>query len=108
MPRDINDQPGDLPGEGGEKVPPVVAELLKVAKVWDWWLDDAGDVHARMQWHHAWPLVREAESAGEMWAIRVKASALESGCVEMEAFITFDAWKVWIHADGGGVVEFSR
>ena len=30
MPRDINDQPGPLPGEGEEKVPPVVAELGKV------------------------------------------------------------------------------
>ena len=28
MPRDINDQPGDLPGEGGEKVPRAVRYLL--------------------------------------------------------------------------------
>lgn len=108
MPRDINDQPGDLPGEGETEVPPVVVELGKVAKVRDWWLDEAGEVHARMQWRKAWPLVTEAESEGEMWAICVMASAVEDGCVAMEALVTFEAWKVWIHADGGGVVEFSR
>lgn len=71
MPRDINDQPGDVPGEGGEKVPRAVRYLLDGypghVRVWH---DD--DPPAVLVTPEAWEaIVNTAAECGELQGFRI-------------------------------------